>query len=175
MSKMFNMKHIYLKHIYGLKSVWCDKLCSSAFGNYLPFFSSPLLLSRSHVGWGQTHIFWFLQKYLTGYNPRLWLGHSKTFTELFISHSCCVFRSIVGRWTFCLSEILNALDWVFIKAIFLFGCIELFFNSDESLSPCPIAGGCYQHTLLLGWYSAGDEQSWFPPNMMLRIEVHQTR
>ncbi len=32
-----------------------------------------------------------------------------------------------------------------------------------------------QHTLLLGWYSACDEQSWFPTNMMLRIEVHQTR
>ncbi len=26
-----------------------------------------------------------------------------------------------------------------------------------------------------GMYSAGDEQSWFPSNMMLRIEVHQTR
>ncbi len=37
------------------------------------------------------------------------------------------------------------------------------------------AWGCYQHTLLLGWYSAGDEQSWFPSNMMLGIEVHQTR
>ncbi len=24
-------------------------------------------------------------------------------------------------------------------------------------------------------YSAGDDQSWFPSNMMLRIEVHQTR
>ncbi len=134
--------------------------------------SSPLKVSY----WmGADAHFQFLQKYLTGFNPRLWLGHSKTFTDLCISHSCCVFRSIVGRWTFCLSEVLNALDWVFIKAIFLFGCIELFFNSDESLSPSPIAGGWYQHTLLLGWYSAGDEQSWFPPNMMLRIEVHQTR
>ncbi len=27
--------------------VWCDKLCSSAFGNYLLFFSSPLHLSSS--------------------------------------------------------------------------------------------------------------------------------
>ncbi len=26
-----------------------------------------------------------------------------------------------------------------------------------------------------GMYSAADEQSWFPSNMMLRIEVHQTR
>ncbi len=37
------------------------------------------------------------------------------------------------------------------------------------------ARGCYQHTLLLGWYSAGDEQNWFTSNMMLGIEVHQTR
>ncbi len=43
------------------------------------------------------------------------------------------------------------------------------------LKNSPTAWGCYQHTLLLGWYSAGDEQSWFPSNMMLRIEVHQTR
>ncbi len=34
----------------------------------------------------------------------------------------------------------------------------------------PTAWGCYQHTLLLGCYSAGDEQSWFPSDMMLRIE-----
>ncbi len=26
----------------------------------------------------------------------------------------------------------------------------------------------------LGWYTVADEQSWFPSNMMLRIEVHQT-
>ncbi len=30
-------------------------------------------------------------------------------------------------------------------------------------------------TLSLGWNSAGNEQSWFPSNMMLRIEVPQTR
>ncbi len=39
----------------------------------------------------------------------------------------------------------------------------------------PHSMSCYQQTLLLGWYSSGDEQSWFPSNMMLRIEVHQTR
>ncbi len=39
----------------------------------------------------------------------------------------------------------------------------------------PHSMSCYQHTLLLGCYSAGDEQSWFPSNMMLRIELHQTR
>ncbi len=98
--------------------------------------SAVLLLTSSRlklcqVGWGQRHIFRFLQKYLIGFMFRLWLGHSRTFTELSISHSCCVFRVIVR-----LSEVLNALDWVFMKAISIFWCIELFFYSDESLSPC---------------------------------------
>ncbi len=138
--------------------------------------SSPLRLCQ--VGWGQMHIFRFLQKYLIGFKLRLWLGHSRTFTELSISHSCCVFRSIVlleGKPS-AQSEVLNALDWVFIKAVSIFWCIELFFYSESlPLKNSPTAWGCYQHTLLLGWYSAGDEQSWFPSNMMLGIEVHQTR
>ncbi len=95
--------------------------------------SSPLKLYQ--VGWEQKHMFRFLQKYLIGFKLRLWLGHSRTFTELPISHSCCVLR-FMGRWTFCPSEVLNALDWVFIKAISIFLCIELFFYTDESLSPC---------------------------------------
>ncbi len=43
------------------------------------------------------------------------------------------------------------------------------------LKNSPTAWGWYQHTLLLGWYSAGDESSRFPSNMMLRIEVYQIR
>ncbi len=93
--------------------------------------SSPhLFTSQALSGWmGQMHIFRFLQKYLTGLNPRLWLGHSRTFTELSISHSCCVLRLIVlleGEPS-AQSEVLNALDWVFIKAISIFWCIELIF------------------------------------------------
>ncbi len=64
------------------------------------------------------HIFRFLQKYLIGFNLRLWLGHSRTFTELCIRHSCCVLRVIVlleGEHS-AQSEVLNALDYVFIKA-----------------------------------------------------------
>ncbi len=76
---------------------------------------SPLKLFQ--VGWGQTHIFRFLQKYLIGFKSRL--CHSRTFTALAISHSCCVFRSIVlleGKPS-AQSEVLNDPDWVFIKAI----------------------------------------------------------
>ncbi len=59
----------------------------------LLFISSPLKLCQ--VGWGQTHIFRFLQKFLIGFKLRLWLGHSRTFTELCISHSFCVLMVIV--------------------------------------------------------------------------------
>ncbi len=96
--------------------------------------SSPLKLFRA--GWGQTHIFRFLQKYLTVFKLKLWLGFSKTFTELCISHSCCVLWVTVmfeGEPS-AQSEVLNALDWVFI-IISIFWCIEFFFYSDESLSP----------------------------------------
>ncbi len=142
--------------------------------------SSPLKLCQ--VGWGQMHIFRFLQKYLTGFNPRLWLRHSKTFTELFISHCCCVLWVIVlleGEPS-AQFEVLNALDWVFIKAISIFLCIEIFFYSDESFSPC-----CWktapQHeaatSTLYFWDGTLQAMSraWFPSNIMLGIEVHQTR
>ncbi len=64
-------------------------------------------------------MFKFLQKYLIGFKSRLWLGHSKTFTVLSISHSCCVLRVTVqleGKPS-PQSEVLNVLNWVFIKAI----------------------------------------------------------
>ncbi len=111
------------------------------FLNSIWQLSAILLLTSSpcQVGGGQMHIFRFLQKYLTGFNPRLWLGHSRTFTELLLSHSCCVFRFIVmleGEPS-AQSEVLNALNWVFIKAQYsIFWYIEIFFYSDESVSIC---------------------------------------
>ncbi len=39
-------------------------------------------LKLCQVGWRQTHIFRFLQKYLIAFNPRLWLDHSRTFPDI---------------------------------------------------------------------------------------------
>ncbi len=102
----------------------------------IPLTSSPLKLCQ--VGWVQTHIFRFLQKYLIGFKLRLWLGHSRTFTELSISHSCCVFRFIVllkGKSS-AQSEVLNALDWVFIKLSQYFGALSF---SSTMTSPAVAA------------------------------------
>ncbi len=48
-----------LKHLYSLRyfGLWCNKLCSSACGNYLSFFSSPLHLSSSVRLDGDRHTF----------------------------------------------------------------------------------------------------------------------
>ncbi len=133
--------------------------------------SSPLKLCQ--VGWWQTHTFRFLQKYLIGFNLRLWLGHSRTFTALCVSNSCCVFRVIVqqeGKYS-AQSEVLNTLDWVFINAISIFWCIELssilfsWVPQSLPLKNSPTAIGCYQHTVLWGgtlhvMSRAGSLQSW---------------
>ncbi len=142
--------------------------------------SSPLKLCQ--VGWGQTHMFRFLQKYLIGFKLRLWLGHSRKFTGLSISHSavCLGPLSLLEGEPSAQSEVLNALDWVFIKAISIFWCIELFFYSDESLSPCRWKTAP-QHeaatSTLYFWDGTLHVMSsaCFPSNMMLGIEVHQTR
>ncbi len=77
------------------------------------------------------------------------------------------------------SEVLNALDWAFIKDISIFWCIELFFYSDESLSPCHWKTAP-QHeaatSTLYFWDGTLHVMSsaCFPSNM-LGIEIHQTR
>ncbi len=108
--------------------------------------SSPLKLCQ--VGWGQTHIFRFLQKYLTGFSPRLWLGHSKTFTALSISHSCCVFRSIVlleGKPS-AQFEVLNALDLFSLRLSQYFGALSF---SSTLTSPSVPAAEKQPHSMRL--------------------------
>ncbi len=109
--------------------------------------SSPLKLCQ--VGWGQTHLFRFLQKYLIGFKTRLWLGHSRTFTELSISHFCCVIRGHcpVGRWTFCPSEVLNALGTGF--SLRLSQCIGAFSFSSTLMSPSVPAAEKQPHSMRL--------------------------
>ncbi len=112
--------------------VWWDKLFWSAFGNYLLFFSSsPLKVFQ--VRWGQTHIFRFIQKYLIGFKLRLWLGHSRTSTELSVSHSCCVLWKVN-----LLPSLRFWMVWTgfLLRLLLIVWCIELFFYSEESLGPC---------------------------------------
>ncbi len=125
--------------------------------------SSPLKLC--HVGWGQMHfqvspeIFYWVPAQ-DGAGPLKDI-HRVIYKPLLLCVGCCACP--VGRWTACPSEIPNALDWVFIKAnlnIFVHWAFLLLWQVPQSLplKNSPTAWGCYQHTLLLGWYSAGDKQ-----------------
>ncbi len=129
---------------------------------------------------GQTHIFRFLQKYLTGFKLRLWLGHSRTFTELSIRHSCCVFRFIVLLEGEPSAHLRFWILWTgfSLRLSQYFGALS--FSSDEFLSPCRWRTAP-QHeastSTLYFWDGTLHVMSraWFPSNMMLGIEVHQTR
>ncbi len=139
--------------------------------------SSPLKLC--HVGWGHTHIFRFLQKYLIGFKLRLWLGHSRTFTELSISHSCCVFRSIVLLEGKPSARLRFWMLWTgfLLRLSLYFGALSF---SSTLTSPCRWKTAP-QHEAATSTLYVWDgtlhvmSSACFPSNMMLGIEVHQTR
>ncbi len=123
----------------------------------------------------------------SGFSRHIWLGSSpgcgwatQRHSQRCISHSCCVPRVtvlLVGKHS-AQSEVLNTLDWVFIKGISIFWCIELLFYSDESLSPCCLKTAPQYEaatTTLYFWDGTLHLMSRAGSNMMLRIEVHQTR
>ncbi len=67
------------------------------------------------------------------------MDHSRTFTELSISHSCCVFRFIVlleGKPS-AQSEDLNALDWFSLRLSLYFGALS--FSSTLTSPSVPAA------------------------------------
>ncbi len=154
---------------------------TTSFDHHLAIIChSPPHLSSS-VRLDGADIFMFLQKYLIGFKLRLWLGHSKTLSALCISHSCCVFRFIVlleGKSSARLRFWMLWTGFSLTLSLYLGG---LSFSSTPMCSSVPAAEKQPHSMRLLpahftfGMYSAGDEQSWFPSNMMLIIEVHQTR
>ncbi len=73
---------------------------------------------------------------------------------------------LINIWQLSAIHLYILVNWAFL----LLWCVP----QSLLLKNSSTAWGCCQHTLLLGWYSAADEQSWFPSNMMFWIEVHQT-
>ncbi len=101
--------------------------------------SSSVRLAGDHR-W--TAIYRFLQRCLIGSKSQLWLDHSRAFIESSLSHSCIVLAVCVG-WLSCWkvklsaqSEVLSALNEVFIKDISVFSYIQLSVFSDHFPSPC---------------------------------------
>ena len=78
---------------YSLKSscVWCYKLGTPVFGEFLQFFSVRLDGERRC-----TDIFRSLQRCSIGFKSGFWLGHSRTFRDLSQSHSCIILAVCLG-------------------------------------------------------------------------------
>ncbi len=114
------------------------KLGTSIFGRFLPFsFARPLKLHQ--VGW-ETTVCRFLDPSIgcsIGFKSRLWLHHSRTFTELSRSHSFVILAVCLGLFSCWKVNFLPSLRFriIIINAISIFWCTELFFYSDETPVP----------------------------------------
>ncbi len=141
--------------------------------------SSQLFTSQGLSGWmGLDAHFQVSPEYLTGFNPRLWLGHSQscllaTLVVCLGSLSCWKLNLLhsLGFWVLWTGFSLRPSQYLVHWAFFLLWRVL----QSLLLKNIPKHEAAYQNTLLLGWYSARDEQSWFPSNMKLGIEHHQTR
>ncbi len=116
-----------------------------------------------------TAIFRSLQRCSIGFKSGLWLGHSRTVTELLWSHSFVILAVCLGSlscWKVNLRPSLRswALWRRFSSRISLyFGRIHLSLDCNQSSCPCswkttPTAWCCHHHASLLGLYWTGDEQ-----------------
>ena len=81
---------------------------------------------------------------------------------------CLLFHCPVGRQTLAQSEVLSALDQVFIKDISVLCSVQLSLNPDQSPSPATEAAT----TMLHRWDGIRQVMSG-PPNMTLRIGAKQ--
>ncbi len=89
-----------------------------------------------------TAIFRSLQRCSIGFKSGLWLGHSRTVTELFVKpllrYFSCVLRVIVlleGKPS-AQSEVLSTLEKVFVQDIPVLGRIHLSLDCNQSSCPC---------------------------------------
>ena len=81
--------------------VWCYKLGTPVFGEFLPFFSAdPLKLCQ--VWWGASLHSYFQVSLEIGFKSGLWRCHSRTCPEATtaLSWLCALGHCPVGRWTF---------------------------------------------------------------------------
>ncbi len=148
----------------------CNKFFTPGFGilchSSLQILSSSVRLDGKR--WW-TAIFRSLQRCSIGFKSGLWLGHSRTVTELLWSHSFVILAVCLGVIVLlegkpsAQSEVLSTLEKVFVQDIPVLGRIHLSLDCNQSSCPCswktpPTAWCCHHHASLLGLYWTGDEQ-----------------
>ncbi len=128
-----------------------------------------------------TAIFRSLQRCSIGFKSGLWLGHSRTVTELLWSHSFVILAVCLGSlscWKVNLRPSLRswALWWRFSSRISLY-LAAFIFPSIATSRPVPAAEKPPQHdaatTTLHCWDCIGQAMSsaWFSPHIPLRIKA----
>lgn len=116
---------------------------------------------------------WFIE-----FNFKLWLHLSRTFRVMPKPLLRCLGRVLRVNVQFRgepldQSVVLRTLDYVFIMDISVFCCFQLSFYLDQFPSPCLWKTPPLLHCLEgIAQVTRG---AWFPPHVMLRTEVHQTR
>ncbi len=122
-----------------------------------------------------TAIFRSLQRCSIGFKSGLWLGHSRTVTELLWSHSFVILAVCLGSLS-CQSEVLSTLEKVFVQDIPVLGRNHLSLDCNQSSCPCSWKKNP-QHdaatTMLHCWDCIGQVMSsaWFSPHIPLRIKA----
>ncbi len=129
-----------------------------------------------------TAIFRSLQRCSIGFKSGLWLGHSRTVTELLWSHSFVILAVCLGSlscWKVNLPtrfEVLSTLEKVFVQDIPVLGRIHLSLDCNQSSCPCSWKTPP-QHdaatTMLHCWDCIVQVMSsaWFSPHIPLRIKA----
>ncbi len=129
-----------------------------------------------------TAIFRSLQRCSIGFKSGLWLGHSRTVTELLWSHSFVILAVCLGSlscWKVNLQpslRVLSTLEKVFVQDIPVLGRIHLSLDCNQSSCPCSWKTPP-QHdaatTMLHCWDCFGQVMSsaWFSPHIPLRIKA----
>ncbi len=114
-----------------------------------------------------------------GFKSGIWLGHSRTFTELSLSHSCVALVVYLGSLSFWKVNLrLSLRSWALWNRFFA----PFSFPSTLTILPVPAAKRHPpQHEAATSCFYFWDvtpqvmSRADFHSNMMLKIEVHQTR
>ncbi len=126
-----------------------------------------------------TVIFRSFQRCSIGFKSGLWLGHSRTVTELLWSHSFVILAVCLGSlscWRVNLQPSLRSWAQVFVQDISVLGRIHLSLDCNQSSCPCSWKTPP-QHdaatTMLHCWDCIGQVMSgaWFSPHIPLRIKA----
>ncbi len=129
-----------------------------------------------------TAIFRSLQRCSIGFKSGLWLGHSRTVTELLWSHSFVILAVCLGSlscWKVNLRPSLRswALWRRFSSRISLYlAASHLSLDCNQSSCPCswkntPTAWCCHHHASLLDCIGQVMSSAWFSPHIPLRIKA----